>query len=236
MGELGWDELGYLEYIKDKIRPAPVLVDVGANVGDFTAEWQRRFPGGQARCFEPIEEIFFILNDRFRNNPDVRIYNYGFHSERCRKEIYYVQNSTGMSSIYDRPEQWPRFDVKKVNAEFLTLDTSRYLYLPEDIDYLKIDVEGDELAVLQGGVELLKSGRVHFIQWECGGCWFDSQTRLIDAVKPLDDAGYTTYKPVLHGPTAGGYRIITPDNCPPTFWETGDKSTVVNMLSERREK
>jgi len=48
------------------------------------------------------------------------------------------------------------------------------------IDFLKLDVEGNELKVLEGAKGIIKSGNVDFIQFEFGGCNIDSRTYFQD--------------------------------------------------------
>jgi len=50
----------------------------------------------------------------------------------------------------------------------------------EQIDFLKLDVEGHELKILIGASNMLRSGRVKFIQFEFGSCNIDSRTYLRD--------------------------------------------------------
>jgi hypothetical protein len=142
--------------------------------------------------------------------------------------INYIPNSSGMSSLYDRAvfDEASRGFQRATRRIFLTtLDEWLEVYrFARKIDYLKIDTEGHEFAVLRGAAESLKRHQIKYIQIEVGGCWFESQTRLVDVVKYLDAFGYR-----LRGPDL---VVIDPDNCPTTFWERGDRMTVVNMLAE----
>jgi hypothetical protein len=133
-----------------------------------------------------------------------------------------------MSSLYNRAvfdEPTRGFQHKTCRVLLTTLDDWLEIRdFSEPIDYLKIDTEGHEFAVLRGAAHTLQSHRVKFIQFEYGGCWYESQTRLVEVVRYLDAFGYLVRAPDL--------QIIAPDNCPPTFWEQGNKSIVVNLLAE----
>ena len=50
----------------------------------------------------------------------------------------------------------------------------------ERIHFLKIDVEGHELAVLHGAESMLRDGRIDFIQFEFGGTCIDSKVFFRD--------------------------------------------------------
>ena len=50
----------------------------------------------------------------------------------------------------------------------------------EDIDLLKLDVEGHELEVLRGGVRMFAQRRVKMVSFEFGGCNIDSRTYFRD--------------------------------------------------------
>ena len=55
----------------------------------------------------------------------------------------------------------------------------------ERVDYLKVDAEGHDLAVLQGAAGMLEVG-VRFVQFEFGGGNIDSRTFLRDFVRLLE--------------------------------------------------
>jgi hypothetical protein len=53
------------------------------------------------------------------------------------------------------------------------------------IDFLKVDAEGHDLAVLKGARGAIDEGRVRLIQFEFGGANIDSRTYLRDFVRLL---------------------------------------------------
>ncbi len=144
------------------------VFDVGANIGMFTLAVKMKAPGAAVFSFEPIKDTFRALEQimHFYGYSDVHVYNIALGSQDNveRSFIYYPHisvDSTANQSIID--EQKPKYD------QFFGKDVSDYLFIPETriakvrtlssiikeqnvtgIDYLKIDVEGDEIAVLEG--------------------------------------------------------------------------------------
>lgn len=58
------------------------------------------------------------------------------------------------------------------------------------IDFMKIDTQGHECAVLKGCSKMLAQRKIDFIQFEYGGTWIDSKTDLSDAFELLNPYGY----------------------------------------------
>lgn len=153
------------------VEGARCVFDVGANIGIFTLAAKMKAPGATVYAFEPIDDTFRTLeqNIRLYGYSDVHAYNVAIGSQDNveRSFIYYPHmavDSTANPSISD--EQKPMYD------QFFGKDVSDYLFVPEtriakvrtlssiiqeqgvtSIDYLKIDVEGDEIAVLEGITE-----------------------------------------------------------------------------------
>src|SRR5262249_27827508 len=82
-------------------------------------------------------------------------------------------------------------------TETITLDTlDRYAAQNgvAEIDYLKIDVEGHELAVLRGARGLIRDRRISVVQMEYGGTWIDSGVFLRQAFEFFAPYGSSAYK------------------------------------------
>jgi hypothetical protein len=61
------------------------------------------------------------------------------------------------------------------------------------IDLIKIDVEGHELAVIQGAKGLFEREAVEMVQFEYGGCYIDSRTLLRDMYEFFEGTNYTFF-------------------------------------------
>jgi len=92
----------------------------------------------------------------------------------------------------------------------------------EHIHYLKMDVEGHELSVLQGGREMLAKGAIDWIQFEFGGCNIDSRTYLRDFFELLTPY-YDIYRLLRNG-----FRPIR------RYHETYEIFTTTNFIAIRR--
>jgi hypothetical protein len=80
------------------------------------------------------------------------------------------------------------FDTIKVRCQ--TLDTFCIEKGVDHIDILKIDVEGAELAVLEGAREMLKTGRVKHIQVEILDKKESHEEKARQVIEMLEGFGY----------------------------------------------
>jgi len=213
----GWEEYVYLDYIKGKVDENPVLVDVGANIGDFTMAFLQKYPTGQCYCYEPINDIYVRLKKRFKSYENVYLFNFGFsNEEKIGTTIYYVKNSEGMSSLHYRPVYFPKFDVEERKVDVTTMDSVRDL-LPA-IDLLKLDVEGHEYFIFEGALNLLKETPPKFIQFEVGECYIDSCNTFKSVIDLLYSLDYKVFN--------NKFDLITPSN----VWENYDCQNYLAVL------
>ena len=66
------------------------------------------------------------------------------------------------------------------------------------IDFLKIDVEGNEYKVLLGAQKMIKAGKISFIQFEFGGTDIDARIFFFDFFKLLS-GNYNLYRILKNG-------------------------------------
>jgi FkbM family methyltransferase len=125
----------------EHVRSWRVAVDVGAHVGFWSMHFVKRFHEVQA--FEPMAEHRECF---VRNVPPqhVRLHALAVGAEPARVALTIPPGSSGGTHISGAGD----IDVR-------TLDSFGF----EFVDFLKIDCEGYELAVLQGAVETLQRCR-----------------------------------------------------------------------------
>jgi FkbM family methyltransferase len=172
------------------------LIDIGANRGNFTDHFFRSTKSNRALLIEPIPNLANSLRTKYKDNKNVTIIEKALSDDK-RKSLFYVANNDGQSSsLSDIGERHliASPDTNIVNSfelESQTLDniTSNINY--EKI-FLKIDVQGHELAVLKGATESLK--KVIAIHIEVSNQHlYDNDTLGFNVWSFLNDHGFILY-------------------------------------------
>jgi FkbM family methyltransferase len=136
------------------------LLDVGANKGDVTTAALRTYAGAKAICFEPVSETFSLLEQAVSAFPGrTHLYKVAL-SNRAGEEAINITTFNGANSISDQTATHRRLNphVHQLGTEKISLvrlDDIATELPAEEIDVLKIDVEGHELNVLEGGREFI---------------------------------------------------------------------------------
>jgi FkbM family methyltransferase len=138
--------------------PGNVFVDVGANVGVFTVKAAKEVgDGGLVIAIEPFIESVFRLSQNVRANgyTNVRVRNFciGQNTEHAR--LYLNRGRPNHFSLV--PNSGGNADSVSVLSVSLD-DLCRWENLKR-LDYLKIDAEGAEAAILEGGQDAIRRFR-----------------------------------------------------------------------------
>lgn len=82
--------------------------------------------------------------------------------------------------------------TKEITVKLRTLDSYSSLLKNKNVCFIKIDVEGSEIDVLNGSDSVLRSG-VSFIQFEFGHAARANKTLFYDLIKLLEKYFFTIY-------------------------------------------
>ncbi|MFN5514704.1 MAG: FkbM family methyltransferase [Cyanobacteriota bacterium] len=162
------------KYLIEKFLPGvitkkePVFFDVGANIGDYTASLLKSFPKAKIYAFEPHPQNFSALQANVPLN-QVKCYNLAVGETRGKLELYDRADRDGSSHaslhkavISDIHKQ----GIVTLPVSVETLDEFCAEQGITEIDFLKIDTEGNELSVLLGAKDLLKNRKIKYISFE----------------------------------------------------------------------
>ncbi len=195
-------EKNALKYIFNKFSTEKnlILFDVGANVGEYSILLKEVF-GEKANIssFEPSLKTFQKLEANIKDRLKIELYNFAFGNENTRITLYSNSEGSGLASVYKRNLEHFNIDMNiNEQIEIKTLDCFCQDKNINHIHFLKMDVEGHEIKVLNGASKLLGERKIDFIQFEFGGCNIDSRTYFQDFYYLLKDK-YKIYRIVKDG-------------------------------------
>jgi FkbM family methyltransferase len=139
------------------LRSANVILDIGSNICSISLFFAKINPKAKILSFEPHPDTYYraIENIKLNNFNNIELLNIGLGSEKEELKLYEVNNNNpGMNRIFLNEENFP---FKRVQVEKLddVLNEKKIF----NIDFIKLDVEGFEYFVLEGGIETLKRNK-----------------------------------------------------------------------------
>jgi FkbM family methyltransferase len=148
------EEVGISAVLAGALGDAGAYVDVGTNRGQVLREAVRIAPGGRHVAFEPVPELAAEVGRRF---PDVDCRQMALGASQGSAEFCHFRKLDGWSGLRRSPEiSDEQGEPVFITVEVSTLDAELAGTTPR---VLKIDVEGAELSVLEGGRSLLSGTR-----------------------------------------------------------------------------
>ena len=182
---------GEMRLLKVLLPKCETVFDVGSNIGDWANCAVNINKKLYIHCFEPSLNTYKILKKNAKKNFVLNNNALSDHSGDSFLHIY--KETAGSNSLYSRNG----VSLKSKRLEKIKIDTiDSYLERNNisSIDFLKIDVEGNELKVLHGAKNALSKGDIRYIQFEYGGTYIDARIYLKDIFYFLYDYGYSLHK------------------------------------------
>ena len=187
------------------VRAGMMVFDIGANIGDYSILFSKLVGVyGKVYSFEPTLSTFNKLKVRLTNSKCNNVYPFqeAVYSDNAQIEFnefsedFSAWNSIGRPQMLD-PQGSGQY-VPIVNTEIvetITLDSFCKNNDIKKIDYLKIDVEGAEIDVLQGATELLRKKYIYFIQFEISQKMLEGLNRNAQSTFDiLNEHGYECHR------------------------------------------
>jgi FkbM family methyltransferase len=196
------------ELLKKCVQPLTIF-DIGANEGQTTQRYSQMFPTAKIYSFEPVPEVFSILERKFHENPQIIVNQLAVSDAVGTADFYlHAYTSNVWNSLLPKasgskivPE-----DVSAVKVPTITIDVFCDQHNINTIDLLKLDIQGGELLALKGALNMLQKGGIKLIYSEVNFCdLYEGQAMFQDIAAYLHDFGYRTY---------GLYNIYNPNDGP----------------------
>ncbi|HEY4786111.1 MAG TPA: FkbM family methyltransferase [Bacteroidales bacterium] len=166
-----------------------IILDIGANIGQYSEKILSILGEKDYKLyvFEPSIKCFKELQEKFTSSKII-FYNYAISNFSGEKDFHEINDTGENSSLIFANAKG---NYKRYKVEVKQLDE----LFPEgnNIDFIKIDTEGNDFNVLLGAKQLLKDKRIRAIQFEYNDSWRYAGHTIIDAINFLNETDYLTY-------------------------------------------
>ena len=169
---------------------AKTFVDVGANRGDWTAAALACGRDGKRfLAFEPGRAVHRQLVESFADVSEFTVIEAAVSSVAGRA-TFYEHTDTWASTLAADFDDGP---VEQRIVDVVTLDDQLPRLGYECVDFLKIDTEGYDLHVIEGGKRLLMAQCFGVVQFEYNDHWRFAGSTLSAAYAIFREAGYQVF-------------------------------------------
>ena len=175
-----------MAWIQERVQHGMTVVDIGANAGGYVKSFLAA--GAQVWAIEPDPRCRAALLEYLQ--PE-RIIDAAVSDHEGRGTLHRSRH-TSHNSLTEANLLDPTPDVPAIEVEYTTLDALRRDgRIPAQIDVLKIDAQGAELAILRGARQLLLTLQQPWIYMELWPMGLEQAGASVDALLTLcEDHGY----------------------------------------------
>lgn len=145
------------EYFFTAENDSPYIIDCGSNIGMSIIYFKMLYPNSRILAFEPGEEPFACLKENIKNNNlqnSVQAIKAALANKEGTVQFFYDPSNPGSLVMSTKQE---RMQKQRRNVEATLLSK----HIGEDVDFLKMDIEGAELEIME---ELSSSGKLSHIK------------------------------------------------------------------------
>lgn len=166
------------QLIRDYLPDNPIIVEAGAFDGTDTQKTAAFWPAATIHAFEPVPEIFKLLQAHTAPLAHVHRHQVALSNTTGSATFHVSQKPSRAGkpfqagSLHAPHERLAWTDTQythTISVPTITLDEWAHQNKIDHIDFIWLDAQGHELAILHGAPELLKTVKViytevHFIQ------------------------------------------------------------------------
>jgi len=173
------------DYFAELGTDSPRILDCGAHYGAGVYYFVTRYPGARVTAFEPDPSNLGVLSENVSKNgfANVEVLPYALSAEDGARTLYRSEQFTMASALSDRRKHFGE-SLKPVEVQCRRLSP----YLNEPIDFLKLDIEGEEDRVLAECAGALPNVHYLFCEYHQGAGL--SGDRLPKILQLLEDSGF----------------------------------------------
>lgn len=140
------------------------FIDIGANVGEYINFSRSLFPQAEVYAFEPLVDCYDLIGEQHGHDPRVHIYNYAVSDSDGKSSMNrssYAPSSSLLKMASLHKETFPEsagetsqpVEVRRLDSVMESIPIKPGLFV-------KIDVQGSEDKVIEGGKNTLSQAAI----------------------------------------------------------------------------
>ena len=191
-------------------RNVECIIDAGAFEGVVAFEYRKRFREATIYCFEPFEEAYCVLTENTKDDPLIKPLKLAISNRKAEAEFYsnkYAMTNSLLKTDEMAEHYWARGIFQPRNIVRVSTTTIDDFCTDNDIsqiDVLKMDIQGGEMAALAGSQKMMADGRILVIYTEMLLVpTYSGQPQFHEFLGVLKERGFELFKMgnFLHGAT-----------------------------------
>ena len=142
-----------LDYFKNK--GTGTFLDIGANDGiSYSNTYQLSLNGWNGVCVEPSRTVFPYLQNLYKNNTNVDLYNFGISDVLQQLDLHINSAPQGgipgiLSTLHENEKsRFFGYEWVPEKCDFVTFDFLHKISKYKTFDFINIDCEGHDYVVL----------------------------------------------------------------------------------------
>jgi FkbM family methyltransferase len=165
-----------------------VALDIGANVGDWTAHVlqaaRHRTTRASVFVFEPASATFAHVSKRYRDAPSVHVVRAALAAESGTANFFVIGDLAGTNSLGEIA------GASMEQVDVCTVDQIVDQQGLRKVNLVKSDTEGFDSSVLAGAVKSLAGGVIDAWQFEYNHRWIQNRAYLFDVFQLVANLPY----------------------------------------------
>lgn len=186
--------------IGDKV--SPLVLEVGANVGQTTEQFVRDFPEAKIVCFEPDPRAIAKFKSRI-SSPNVTLVESAV-GDRNGTITFHQSSGEGDAKDWDQSgsirkpklhlEVWPwvKFE-SQIEVPIVRLDDWAAGQGIKAVDLIWADVQGAESDLIAGGAGVIRNTRFFYTEYGVSE-WYEGQISLDGMCEALSKLGFVLFR------------------------------------------
>ena len=173
------------EYYFESDNSTPFIIDAGANFGLSSIYFKQLYPEATVLSFEPVPYLHELIEQNIANNDikDVTVLKKALSESAGECKLFVSEEYSMAASLTDRRRKF------KDNLHEITVETAPLsAYIDREVDFLKLDIEGSEGAVLLELGDKLTQVKQMCVEWHITNA--DGAVRLDDVLALLSKHGF----------------------------------------------